>query len=65
MTSSYGGTFDFHLENLTKVLCRCEGVNLVLNYKKCHFIVQEVVVLGHVISDRGIEVDKAKIELIE
>ena len=29
--SAYGGTFDLCLENLTKVLYRCEEVNLVLN----------------------------------
>ena len=29
--SVYGGTFDLCLENLTKVLHRCEEVNLVLN----------------------------------
>ena len=63
--SVYGGTFDLCLENLTKVLRRCEEVNLVLNWEKCHFMVQEGVVLGHVISARGIEVDKAKIEVIE
>jgi len=63
--SIYGGTFDLCLENLTKVLHRCEEVNLVLNWEKCHFMVQEGVILGHVISTRGIEVDKAKIEVIE
>jgi len=63
--SIYGGTFDNCLQNLTKVLRRCEEVNLVLNWKKCHFMVQEGVVLGHIISARGIEVDKAKIEVIE
>jgi len=63
--SVYGDTFDICLQNLTKVLCRCEEVNLVLNWEKCHFVVQEGVVLGHVISARGIETDKAKIEVIE
>jgi len=29
--SVYGGTFDICLQNLTKVLHRCEEVNLVLN----------------------------------
>jgi hypothetical protein len=28
-------------------------------------MVQEGIVLGHIISNRGIEVDKAKIEVIE
>lgn len=47
------------------VLERCVKVNLVLNWEKCHFTVQQGIVLGHVISDKGIEVDKAKIEIIE
>jgi len=65
--SVYRGTFDLCLENLTKVLCRCrcEEVNLALNWEECHFMASEGVVFGHVISDRGIEVDKAKIEVIE
>ena len=63
--SVYGGTFDFCLENLTKVLSRCEEVNLVVNWEKCHFMGQEGEVLGHVISDRGIQVDKVKIKVSE
>ena len=59
--SIYRGTFDLCLENLTEVLRQFQEVNLVLNWKKYHFIVQKGVVLGHVISDRDIEVDKAKI----
>ncbi|XP_027101291.2 uncharacterized protein [Coffea arabica] len=44
---------------------RCEETNLVLNWKKCHFMVCEGIVLGHKISSEGIEVDQAKIEVIE
>jgi len=39
--SIYGGTFDLCLENFTKVLRRSKEVNLVLNWDKCRFIVQE------------------------
>jgi len=63
--SVYGDTFDLHLENLTKVLRRCKEVNLLSNWKKCHFMVQEGVVSGHVICNRVIKVDKAIIEVIE
>jgi len=63
--SVYGGTSDLCLDNLTRVLHRCDEVNLVLNREKCHFMVQEGVVLGHVVSPMGIEVDKEKIEVIE
>ncbi|XP_074298038.1 uncharacterized protein LOC141628843 [Silene latifolia] len=41
---------------------RCIEVNLVLNWEKCNFMVNEGVVLGHLVSNRGIEVDKAKVQ---
>ncbi|KAK8684265.1 hypothetical protein V6N13_040295 [Hibiscus sabdariffa] len=60
-----GEIFDSCLGNLAKVLKRCEEVDLVLNWEKCHFMVNEGTVLGHKISSKGIEVDKAKVEVIE
>ena len=63
--SVLGNSIDNYLENLRSVLIRCEETNLVLNWENCHFMVQEGIVLGHRISARGIEVDKAKIEAIE
>ena len=63
--SVFGDTFQTCLNNLEQVLQRCEETNLVLNWEKCHFMVQEGIVLGHKISKEGIEVDKAKIEVIE
>nr|XP_016456314.1 PREDICTED: uncharacterized protein LOC107780303 [Nicotiana tabacum] len=44
---------------------RCEETNLVLNWKKCHFMVCEGIGLGHKVSKDGLEVDKAKVEAIE
>jgi hypothetical protein len=64
-SSVYGKTFMDCLANLDKVLTRCVEVNLVLNWEKCHFMVKQGIVLGHVISERGIEVDKAKVETVE
>ncbi|GJR01553.1 reverse transcriptase domain-containing protein [Tanacetum coccineum] len=46
------------------MLQRCEDTNLVLNWEKCHFMVKEGIVLGHKISKSGIEVDKAKVDVI-
>ncbi|CAM8922992.1 unnamed protein product [Rhodiola kirilowii] len=69
--SVYGSSFDDCLANLANVLKRCIEMNLVLNWEKCHFMVQEGIVLGqttpvsHLVSKRGIEVDKAKIEVME
>ncbi|XP_037497547.1 uncharacterized protein LOC119371449, partial [Jatropha curcas] len=39
--------------------------NLVLNWEKYHFMVSEGIVLGYKISEKGIKVDKVKIEVIE
>nr|KYP31655.1 Retrovirus-related Pol polyprotein from transposon opus [Cajanus cajan] len=63
--SVFGSSYDVCLENLELVLKRCIDTNLVLNWEKCHFMVQEGIVLGHKISARGIEVDKAKVDVIE
>jgi len=63
--SVYGTTYDHCLDNLFKVLQRCEDMNLVLDWEKCHFMVQEGVVLSHIVSNKGIEVDNAEVEVIE
>ncbi|GJR72089.1 reverse transcriptase domain-containing protein [Tanacetum coccineum] len=52
------------LSNQEKRLLLCEETNLVLNWEKCHFMVKEGIVLGHKISKAGIEVDKAKVDVI-
>ena len=61
----FGDSYDECLENLANVLKRCEDTNLVLNWEKCHFMVKEGIVLGHRVSKNGLEVDKAKISVIE
>ncbi|CAL9011910.1 unnamed protein product [Prunus brigantina] len=51
--SVFGSSFDSCLHNLALVLQRCEETNSVLNWEKCHFMVQEGIVLGHQILARG------------
>jgi hypothetical protein len=63
--SVYGKTFEDCLANLDNVLKRWQEVDHVLNWGKCHFMVREGIVLGHKISEKGMEVDKVKIEVIE
>ncbi|GJV27599.1 reverse transcriptase domain-containing protein [Tanacetum coccineum] len=62
--SVFGDSFSTCLTNLEKMLKRCEDTNLALNWEKSHFMVKEGIVLGHKISKKGIEVDKAKIDVI-
>nr|GEW04302.1 reverse transcriptase domain-containing protein [Tanacetum cinerariifolium] len=60
----FGNSFENCLSRLDKMLQRCEDTNLCLNREKSHFMVKEVIVLGHKISKNGIEVDKAKVDVI-
>ena len=43
---------------------RCIETNRVLNYEKCYFMIEQGIVLRHVVSSRGLEVDKDKIDVI-
>ncbi|WMV45354.1 hypothetical protein MTR67_038739 [Solanum verrucosum] len=47
-----------------EMLQRFVETNLVLNWKKCNFMVKEGIVLGHKISVEGMQVDQAKVEVI-
>ncbi|KAJ0754891.1 putative nucleotidyltransferase, Ribonuclease H [Helianthus annuus] len=62
--SIFGSSFETCLDQLDKVLKRCVETSLVLSWEKSHFMVQEGIVLGHVVSSRGIEVDRAKVQVI-
>ncbi|KAJ9544863.1 hypothetical protein OSB04_024570 [Centaurea solstitialis] len=62
--SVYGDSYDECLSNLEAVLQRCQDTSLVLNWEKCHFMVTEGIVLGHKVSEEGIEVDQAKVDVI-
>ncbi|GJX93085.1 reverse transcriptase domain-containing protein [Tanacetum coccineum] len=62
--SVFWDSFSSCLSHLDKMLKRCKDTNLVLNWEKCHFMVKEGIVLGHKISMSGIEVYKAKVNVI-
>nr|GEW77955.1 DNA-directed DNA polymerase [Tanacetum cinerariifolium] len=54
----------FGLCNAPGTFQRCEDTNLCLNWEKSHFMVKDGIVLGHKISKNGIEVDRAKVDVI-
>ncbi|GJZ42004.1 reverse transcriptase domain-containing protein [Tanacetum coccineum] len=62
--SIFGNSFENCISRVDKMLQRCEDANLCLNWENSHFMVKEGIVLGHKISKKGIEVDKAKIDVI-
>ena len=61
----YETSFDHCLHHWSKELQNYENINLLLNWKNCHFVAQEGAILGHIVSNKGTEVDKAKVEVIE
>ncbi|GJU65703.1 reverse transcriptase domain-containing protein [Tanacetum coccineum] len=62
--SVFGNSFDKCLNNLDKMLRHCKDAHLVLNWENFHFMVKEGIVLGHKVTSAGLEVDKAKINVI-
>ncbi|GJU02185.1 reverse transcriptase domain-containing protein [Tanacetum coccineum] len=62
--SVFGNSFDKCLKNLDKMLQRCKDAHLVFKWEKFHFMVKEGIMLGHKVSSAGLEVDKAKINII-
>nr|GEW09575.1 DNA-directed DNA polymerase [Tanacetum cinerariifolium] len=64
LVTVFGNSFHSCLSHLEKMLKRGKDTNLYLNWEKSHFMVKEGIVLGHKISKEGIEVDKAKVDVI-
>nr|GEU36312.1 reverse transcriptase domain-containing protein [Tanacetum cinerariifolium] len=62
--SGFRNSFQSCLSHLEMMLKRCEDTNLCLNWEMSHFMVKEGIVLSHKISKQGIEVDKAKVDVI-
>ena len=62
--TTYGNTFQEALDNLEKVLIRCQEMNLALSHGKCKMLLTQGIVLGHHVSSHGIKVELAKIEVI-
>nr|GEW25701.1 reverse transcriptase domain-containing protein [Tanacetum cinerariifolium] len=62
--SVFNNSFQSCLSYSERMLKRCEDTNLFLNWEMSHFMVKEGIVLGHKISEQGIEVDKAKVDVI-
>nr|GEW41792.1 DNA-directed DNA polymerase [Tanacetum cinerariifolium] len=62
--SVFGDSFSSYLSHLDTMLQMCEDTNLVLNWKKCHFMVKEGIFLDHKNSKNELEVDRSKVDVI-
>ena len=61
----YGSNFQEALSNLGKVLDKCIEMNLSLSLEKCEFLMTEGTMIGHAISQQGLQVDPNKIAIIQ
>lgn len=61
----FRNNFDECIINLVRVLQRYKDFNLVFNWENFHFMVEDGIILGHKVSSIGLEMDKAKIKVIE
>ena len=61
----FGRTIDELLQNLRGVLTRLIKAGLRLKPSKCILLKKEVSFLGHVVSEKGIQTDSAKIDTIK
>lgn len=57
--------YDSHLHNLTCILQALATNKLTLRLDKCHFLMDQVNYLGHIISSNGIRPDPAKVRDIQ
>ena len=61
----FGRTFEEHTSRLKTVLTRIGDAGLKLKLKKCSFAARNLLILGHVVSDKGISLDPGKINAVE
>ena len=57
-------SFEEHLSHIKEVFSRLRKAGLCLKPKKCSFLCDQVVYLGHVISKKGIAPDPAKVQKV-
>src|SRR5436190_16472263 len=60
----YGASLEDHNRRLKEVLKRLRENNLKLQPDKCEFLRKEVIYLGHIISENGIQPDPSKLKAI-
>ena len=60
----YSKDFDTHVERLNEVFHRLRVANLKLHIKKCALFQKRVTFLGHVLTNKGIEVLPDKVAIV-
>ena len=61
----FSSTFEEHMSHLEQVFRRLSEFNLTLKPSKCTFAAERVLYLGHIISEKGVEINHSKVAVIE
>ena len=54
-----------HMDHLSEIFQRFRDSNLKLHPTKCTFAVDQVLYLGHILSQNGVEVDQSKVDAVK
>jgi hypothetical protein len=60
----FGKRYEEHLRNLQLIFQRIREANLKLSLNKCDFFKRKVKYVGHVVSEKGIEIDQGKTDKV-
>ena len=60
----FSSNFQEHLGHLDMVFSKLREAGLTLKSEKCHFAVDKVLYLGHIITNEGVQVDTSKTDAV-
>lgn len=61
----FSRTFDEHITRLRQVFSRIQDYGLKLSPKKCSFLMKQVIHIGHIVSEQGVQADPDKIDKVK
>jgi hypothetical protein len=61
----FSSTIEEHIDNLKQVFLRMRKENLLLKPTKCHFLFQEIKILGFIVNSEGIHMDPMQVKEVQ
>lgn len=61
----YSSSHQNHLQHLKKVFLKCRRFGISVNPKKYQFSLDEGKLLGHIVSDAGVQIDPKRVKAIQ
>lgn len=61
----FSQSFKIHMQTLKQVFDLLRNAKLRLHPNKCNFAAGKILYLGHILSSKGVEIDKTKVEIVQ